>query len=138
MSLTTEQLRQRDGKLTASRIGVLMSGDEAELLDLWREMVGDPSYHAPDFDSIWPVQLGTVIFGECDCCGADNRVLHHAMAAGGVEAYACSECRYTDPKDEAFELEEEIEAIESDPKRDERKALLLTNLKAELARVMGE
>jgi predicted phage-related endonuclease len=58
MSLTVEQLRQRDGKLTASRIGVLMHGDEAELLDLWRELVGDPSYHAPDFDSIWAVQLG--------------------------------------------------------------------------------
>ena len=58
--LTAEQLRQREGRLTASRIGVLVAGDEADLLDLWRELVGDPSYHAPDFDSIWPVQLGTV------------------------------------------------------------------------------
>ncbi|HWG06035.1 MAG TPA: YqaJ viral recombinase family protein, partial [Beijerinckiaceae bacterium] len=58
--LTEQQLKARDGRLTASRIGILMGGDEADLLDLWRELVGDPSYHAEDLSGVWPVQLGTV------------------------------------------------------------------------------
>jgi hypothetical protein len=77
------------------------------------------------------------IFGECDCCGTDNRVLHRGEAAG-LEAYACAECRYTDPKDEAYEIEEEIDAIEADPNRHgngEHRTLLLANLRAELARI---
>lgn len=56
--LTAEQLRQREGKLTASRIGILMGGDERELLDLWREMVGDPSYQPEDLSGVWPIRLG--------------------------------------------------------------------------------
>lgn len=60
MSLTAEQLRQREGKLTASRIGILMHGDEQELLNLWRGMIGDPSYQEDDLSGVWPVQLGTV------------------------------------------------------------------------------
>jgi hypothetical protein len=81
-----------------------------------------------------------LIFGECDSCGADNRVLHHVMAFG-TEAYACSECRYTDPKDEIWEIEEEIETIEADLNRHgkgEHRAKLLANLKAELARVTAK
>lgn len=79
-----------------------------------------------------------LIFGECDCCGAENRVLHRGEAAG-CEAYACAECRYSDPKDEAHEIEEEIEAIEADPNRHgdgEHRCLLLSNLRAELNRIL--
>ena len=78
-----------------------------------------------------------LIFGQCDCCGADNRVLHPG-AATGCDGRYCAECRYTDPKDEAYEIEEEIDAIEADPNRHgngEHRQLLLANLKTELARV---
>lgn len=78
-----------------------------------------------------------LIFGQCDCCGSKNRVLHLGNAAG-CEAYACGPCRYVDPKDEAYEIEDEIEAIEADPNRHgggEHRRLLLENMKAELARI---
>ncbi len=58
MALTAEQLKAREGKLTASRVGVLMNGDDAALYDLWRECTGDPSYEPPDLSGVWPVQLG--------------------------------------------------------------------------------
>ena len=58
MSLTPAQRAARDGRLTASRVGILMSGDDAALLDLWREMVGDPGYEEPDLSDVWAVQLG--------------------------------------------------------------------------------
>lgn len=80
-----------------------------------------------------------LVFGECDCCGADNRVLHRGEVAG-LEAMACAECRYTNPADEAHEIEDEIDAIEADPARHgdgEHRRLLLANLRAELARVAG-
>jgi len=80
-----------------------------------------------------------LIFGQCDCCGKDNRVLHRGEAAG-CEAYACAECRYTDPAEEAYEIEEEIEAIETDPNRHgngEHRSILLANLRAELARIQS-
>lgn len=54
--LTATQLKQRDGKLTASRVGVLMSGDEAKILKLWQEMLGLES--AEDLSGVWPVRLG--------------------------------------------------------------------------------
>lgn len=54
--LTQAQLKARDGKLTASRVGVLMSGDEAKVLSLWKEMLGleEPA----DLSDVWPVRLG--------------------------------------------------------------------------------
>lgn len=58
MALTDRQQIARRGKLTASRIGVLMTGDEQGTYDLWLELTGDPSYRAPDFSDNWPVQLG--------------------------------------------------------------------------------
>ena len=58
MSLTAEQLRLRKGKLTASRVKVLMDGGDQELYDLWRELTGDPSYEQPDLSGIWAVRLG--------------------------------------------------------------------------------
>ncbi len=59
MALSAEQLEAREGKLTASRVGVLMNGDDAALHDLWRECTGDPSYEPPDLSGVWPVQLGS-------------------------------------------------------------------------------
>ena len=58
MSLTAEQLRLREGKLTASRVKVLMDGGDKDLYDLWRELTGDPSYEQPDLSGIWAVRLG--------------------------------------------------------------------------------
>jgi len=57
--LTDEQLKARAGKLTASRVGILMSGDDRKVYDLWREVSGDPDYAPPDLSRIWPVQLGS-------------------------------------------------------------------------------
>jgi hypothetical protein len=57
--LTQAQIEARAGKLTASAVGALMSGDAKKVRDLWLEMCGDPEYEPPDWDSIWPVQLGT-------------------------------------------------------------------------------
>jgi hypothetical protein len=56
--LTTQQLKARDGKLTASRVGILMSGDEAAVLALWQEMLGERE--PEDLSAVWPVQLGTI------------------------------------------------------------------------------
>lgn len=58
MSLTAEQLRQRDGRLTASRVSCLMTGESDKIMDLWRYMVGDPAYVEPDLSCVWPVRLG--------------------------------------------------------------------------------
>jgi predicted phage-related endonuclease len=56
--LSPERIIERTGKLAASRVKPLMTGDEAELLNLWREMVGDPAFVPVDLDDVWPVQLG--------------------------------------------------------------------------------
>lgn len=58
--LTPEQLKAREGKLTASRVGVLMNGSERDLYDLWRELLGDPDYQPANLDNIWPVALGSL------------------------------------------------------------------------------
>lgn len=57
--LSPDQLRQRDGKLTASRVACLMTGDAEKILNLWRDLVGDPAYVDEDLSSIWAVQLGS-------------------------------------------------------------------------------
>lgn len=57
--LNPEQIRQRDGKLTASRVACLMTGDEEKILNLWREMVGDPDFAPEDLSDVWAVQLGS-------------------------------------------------------------------------------
>jgi len=56
MALTAAQLKARDGRLTASRVGCLMTGDATKILTLWREMVGDAE--PEDLSGIWPVRLG--------------------------------------------------------------------------------
>lgn len=60
MALTPEQKAARQGKLTASSVGVLMGGDKEKIMALWQEMVGDPAFVEPDFEDIWAVQLGIV------------------------------------------------------------------------------
>lgn len=57
--LSPDQIRQRDGKLTASRVASLMTGNESDLMYLWREMIGDPGYEPEDLSEVWPVQLGS-------------------------------------------------------------------------------
>lgn len=59
MALSPEQIAAREGKLTASAVGILVSGDKQRILNLWREMIGDPAYVAEDLSGVWPVQLGT-------------------------------------------------------------------------------
>jgi hypothetical protein len=54
--LTAEQEAKRKGKLTASRIAVLMNGDADGIMRLYRELAeGAPE---EDLRSNWPVQLG--------------------------------------------------------------------------------
>lgn len=57
--LSPDQVRQRDGKLTASRVACLMTGDAEKIINLWRELVGDPAFVPEDLSSIWAVQLGS-------------------------------------------------------------------------------
>jgi hypothetical protein len=56
--LSAEQLKVREGKLTGSQMNIVMSGDEAKILNLWRDLVGDPAYIPDDLSKIWPVRLG--------------------------------------------------------------------------------
>lgn len=57
MSLTAEQQAARAGKMTASRVAVLMRGDADGIMRLYREMVG----YLPEenLSDVWPVQLGS-------------------------------------------------------------------------------
>jgi hypothetical protein len=57
MALTEKQLAARAGKLTASRVAVLMRGDAAGILQLYREMIGE--IPEENLDDVWPVQLGS-------------------------------------------------------------------------------
>lgn len=56
--LTKSQLEARAGKLTASAVGALMSGDETKIMNLWRRLVGDPDLVDEDLSGVWPVRLG--------------------------------------------------------------------------------
>lgn len=57
--LSPDQIRLREGKLTASRVACLMTGDAEKILNLWRELTGDPSFVEEDLSGIWAVQLGS-------------------------------------------------------------------------------
>lgn len=57
--LSPDQIKARDGKLTASSVACLMTGDETNILNLWRELTGDPSYEREDLSGVWAVQLGS-------------------------------------------------------------------------------
>lgn len=56
--LTEAQRLAREGKLTASRVAPLMTGDKAKIMAVWRELCGDPSFEEEDLSEIWAVQLG--------------------------------------------------------------------------------
>ncbi len=60
MALTAKQLQAREGKLTASSVGVLMRGDAEKIYNLWLECIGDPAWVAPNFDDNWAVQMGNI------------------------------------------------------------------------------
>ncbi len=57
MSLSTQQLAARKGKLTASRVAALMTGDADKIMRLYREMIGEEVEE--NLDDVWPVQLGS-------------------------------------------------------------------------------
>jgi predicted phage-related endonuclease len=54
--LTPAQQDARKGKLTASRVAVLMNGNSDGILRLWKEMIGEAQ--EIDLSDVWPVQLG--------------------------------------------------------------------------------
>jgi|SRR6185436_13895454 len=56
--LSPDQIRQRVGKLTASRVACLMTGDAEKIMNLWRDLVGDPNFVEEDLSDVWAVQLG--------------------------------------------------------------------------------
>ncbi len=56
--LTSAQLAARKGKLTASRIAVLMNGDAEDIHNLWLELTGQP-FTEKDLSGVWAVQLGS-------------------------------------------------------------------------------
>jgi hypothetical protein len=58
MALTEAQRLAREGKLTASRVAPLMTGDKAKIMAVWRELCGDPTYEEENLDEVWQVQLG--------------------------------------------------------------------------------
>lgn len=57
MSLSIEQLAARKGKLTASRVACLMTGDAAKIMELYLEMIGEGE--PENLDHVWPVALGS-------------------------------------------------------------------------------
>jgi hypothetical protein len=54
--LSPEQQKQRQGKLTASRVAVLMNGVAEDVLRLYMEMIGEEQEE--DLSGVWAVQLG--------------------------------------------------------------------------------
>jgi predicted phage-related endonuclease len=56
MALTAEQIAKRQGKLTASRVACLMTGDRDKIMQLYLEMIGEGI--PEDLSHIWPVRLG--------------------------------------------------------------------------------
>lgn len=58
MALTEAQRLARSGKLTASRVSCLMTGDKSKIMAVWRELCGDPTYEEENLDEVWAVQLG--------------------------------------------------------------------------------
>lgn len=57
--LTDAQRLAREGKLTASRVACLMAGDKAKIMQVWRELCGDPTAIEENLDDVWAVQLGS-------------------------------------------------------------------------------
>lgn len=55
--LSPEQIKAREGKLTASRVACLMTGDAPAIMRLYREMIGEEV--PEDLSHVWPVRLGS-------------------------------------------------------------------------------
>jgi predicted phage-related endonuclease len=55
--LTKEQIDKRRGRMTASRVSALMTGDKEKIMRLYREMIGEEVEE--DLSNVWPVQLGS-------------------------------------------------------------------------------
>lgn len=73
-----------------------------------------------------------MIFGECDACGAPNRVLHRTVAYG-IETCACAACFGNPLADDADDLRDAI-----DEARVAGAGARLTRLAAALAEAIGE
>ena len=58
MMLDDAAIATRRDYLTGTNIRTLMQGTAADLLELWREKTGDPSWKPKDLSGAWPVQLG--------------------------------------------------------------------------------
>ncbi len=58
MTLSPAQIAARDGRLTASRVACLMTGDREKIMAVWRDLVGDPDGVDDDLSGVWPVRLG--------------------------------------------------------------------------------
>lgn len=56
MSLSLEQRAARRGKMTASRVAVLMTADAEGIMRLYQEMIGE--LLEEDLSNVWAVQLG--------------------------------------------------------------------------------
>jgi predicted phage-related endonuclease len=56
--LSQDQIKAREGKLTASRVAVLMKGDVEGIMQLYKEMIGEGE--PVDLRHVWPVRLGEV------------------------------------------------------------------------------
>ncbi len=58
MTLTATQMAARKGKLTASRVACLMTGDAGKIMQLYQEMIGEGE--PEDLSGVWPVRLGEI------------------------------------------------------------------------------
>ena len=56
MALNAAQIAKRAGKITASRVACLMTGDAEKIMRLYREFIGEEL--PEDLNHIWPVRLG--------------------------------------------------------------------------------
>src|SRR5215471_18987443 len=54
--LSPAQMKQREGRLTASRIACLMTGDQKKIHQLWLEFTGQAE--PEDLSQVWAVRLG--------------------------------------------------------------------------------
>jgi predicted phage-related endonuclease len=54
--LSPAQMKQREGRLTASRIACLMTGDQKKIHQLWLELTGQAA--PEDLSQVWAVRLG--------------------------------------------------------------------------------
>lgn len=72
-----------------------------------------------------------LLFGECDACGAPNRVLHQCIAYG-IETCACALCRGGTLADDIDDLEAELECLRALAEA-ARPIVLVARLEAALA-----